>query len=280
MEQQYENSEGRPMNICERELVEAGYKILLPTDVDEEGFTVMTVFAEVHPDSINFAKKEIKDILTSFTYYPEQIRIEHSKGNDSRVLNVGFILKPELMSFIKSKNYIKEFNEAQKDKKYFLPTKWDQPSEFIPNIKSSKPGELEFSPNDSKILKQPKKPEDNSQSFPMETITLNEVKDMVSEAILEYMNVDTISTEPLRLLPEQKAEIKQKIEEGCKRQGIMSISFHDDFDKNESTVNLLIDPTNRNNWIALKEEQIYKVPYSCKKALYDYASEVWKNNIK
>ena len=280
MEQFTENSEGRPMNIFERDLIDAGYKILIPADIDDKGFVVMSILAEVHSDSLPFVEQEIKKILSLYSIDHEskniQVRSSSQNSKDGIILNIGFRI--DSTNFKYTKDYIKEFNEAQKDKKYIVPDDWNDYSKFIPKIKSAKPGSLQFAANDSKIIKAPEKPEDTSQSFPAETISLNEVKNMVSNAVLEYMNSDVTPT--FELLPEQKAEIKQKIEEGCKRQGIMSISFHDDFIKNEATVNLLIDPTNRNNWIMLKEEQIYKVPYSYKDALYNYASEIWKNNIK
>lgn len=273
-----ENSEGRPMNIFERDLIQAGYKVLIPADIDNEGFTVLSILAEVHPDSIPFVEDEIKKILSlySMDHESKNIMVKSSQSNnEGTVLNVGFRIDPVNFKF--TKDYIKEFNEAQKDKKLFLPADWDEPSKFTPSIKSTNSGELKFSPNDIKKIRLSVKPEDNSQSFPMETISLNEVKNMVSEAILDYMNSDI---KPFALLSEQKIEIKQKIEEGCKRQGIMSISFNDDVIKDEATVNLLIDPTNRNNWIMLKQEQIYKVPYAYKNALHEYASEIWKNTWK
>ena len=272
-----ENSEGRPMNEFERELVDAGHKILVPATLDDDGIVVMAVLAGVHPESIQFAIKEIKNILVLFSdsENPENIRVEPTtqEYEGKQILKIGFHLNLRLIPSFEGKDYIKEFNENQEKKRLPVnfkthdisgaeePTSFDQPIKFQGNVPQEPP-------------------KDDEKSFAAETITLNEVKDMVSEAVLEYMNTDTHPTETFELLPEQKAEIKQKIEEGCKRQGIMSISFHDDFDKNEATVNLLVDPTNRNNWIALKEEQIYKVSYSCKQSLYEYASEVWKNNIK
>lgn len=111
-----------------------------------------------------------------------------------------------------------------------------------------------------------------------ETITIDEIKELTTNLILEYMNADIQPPTNNELLQEQKTEIKQKIHEYCNRPGIMSISFRDDFGKDIAEVNALIDPTNRNNWIALREELIYKLPYSYKNALHSFAAEVWKTN--
>jgi len=170
---------------------------------------------------------------------------------------------------VEEKDYVKEFGESQKDKK--IPVKFEPPSEwgFDPGIQHI-PTKKQV-PYVDKTGKQKRVPW-------VKRIKEDELEEMVTEAVLDMMN--TMDTPPFssELLEEQKQEIQKKIEEYCKRPGIMSISFREDINKDEAIVNALIDPTNQNNWIFLKEEVIYKLPYSYKDALYDFAKEVWNRD--
>lgn len=120
------------------------------------------------------------------------------------------------------------------------------------------------------------KPDSKGQTgFPAESITENELKKMVSSAVLHMMNAPT--PEDYSLLESQKQEITDRINEYWDRPGVMSICFHENAEKDEACVGMLIDPTNTQNWVFLKEEIVYKLPYAYKEALHSFASGVWKN---
>jgi hypothetical protein len=148
------------------------------------------------------------------------------------------------------KDYVKEFGDSQQGKTISV--------KFEPNVKHEPVQEL---------------PLENDNS-----ISEKELEEIVTESVLEMMN--TMDTPPYsgELLEEQKEEIEGIIKEYCNRPGIMSISFREDLEKDTSEVNALIDPTNKNNWIALREELIYKLPYSYKESLHTFASEVWNKH--
>jgi len=163
------------------------------------------------------------------------------------------------------KDFIKEFGDSQQGKN--IPITYDPPEEwgFEPDIQHEP-------------IKEPTSPDDDKAvSFATE-ITNEELKEMVTEAVLNMMNnVDAPPTSQ-ELLEEQKEEIEGIIREYCNRPGMMSMSFKEDFDKDTAEVNALIDPTNHNNWIALREELIYKLPYSYKESLHTFASQVWNKH--
>ena len=163
------------------------------------------------------------------------------------------------------KDFIKEFGDDQQGKK--IPITYNPPSEwgFETNIQHLP-------------VKEPPKPEDDEPvSFATE-IKEEDLKEMVTEAVLGMMNSVDSPPESNELLEEQREEIEGIIKEYCNRPGIMSISFREDFEKDTAEVNALIDPTNHNNWIALREELIYKLPYSYKESLHTFASKVWNDH--
>ena len=59
---------------------------------------------------------------------------------------------------------------------------------------------------------------------------------------------------------------------------MMSIAIKENVEKDEAILSALIDPTNRKNWMQIKEEVIYKLPSSYKDALYNFAKEVWNRD--
>ena len=164
------------------------------------------------------------------------------------------------------KDFIKEFEISQQGKN--IPIKFEPPEEwgFESDIKH-------------KLVEEPTSPEDDqSVSFSSNEITKEELKNVVMEAVLNTMN--NLDTPPSfnELLEEQKQEIEEKIKLYCKREGIMSISLKENFDRDEATVSALIDPTNCKNWMQIKEEIIYRLPYSYKKSLHTFSKEVWDKN--
>lgn len=146
-------------------------------------------------------------------------------------------------------DYIKEFGDGQKGKT--------------------------FIPEKIKREIQPKHVSPSPQLNGPETITVKEVKDLATDLVLELMNADARPPTNIELLSEQKTEIEQKIQEYCNRPGILSLTYHADFDLDETSIGAMIDPTNTKNWALLKEEIFYKLPHSYRDALHTFASEVW-----
>jgi hypothetical protein len=181
------------------------------------------------------------------------------------------------------KDFIKEFGDSQQGKK--IPVKFEPYQEwgFEPDVKQKPIPQVNKAKNIS-FYGIPPGHKDQYGNLPGEyfsaenTITEDKLKEMVVEAVLDMMNNVDIPTTSNELVEEQKEEIEGIIKEYCNRPGIMSISFREDFEKDTSEVNALIDPTNRNNWIALREELIYKLPYSYKESLHTFASEVWNKH--
>lgn len=159
------------------------------------------------------------------------------------------------------KDYIKEFGDGQKSKN--LPDTNKPPQNW--NL-------------DPEITNKEVKIREPLSMAAEDTIKEKELKDMVTESVLNMMNSFDSPPSPYELLEEQKQEILKKIQEYCKRGGIMSIALRENFDKDESTVHALIDPTNRKNWMQIKEEVIYKLPYSYKDSLHTFAKEVWNRD--
>jgi hypothetical protein len=166
-------------------------------------------------------------------------------------------------------DYIKEFGEDQKGKK--VPVKFEPPSEwgFEP--------EIEHKPEQKKVPYVDKKGGEKQVPW-VKRIKEDELKEMVTEEVLDMMN--TMNTPPFssELLEEHKKEIEEKIKVYCKRGGMMSIALKEDVEKDEAILSALIDPTNRKNWMQIKEEVIYKLPCSYKDSLYDFAKEVWNRD--
>lgn len=154
------------------------------------------------------------------------------------------------------RDYIKEFGDDQKGKNFIL-------TRFKSDVNQQLVQKLSLQEHSSRNE---------------EMISISEIKKLTTDLVLEFMNADTRRPSTDELLEEQRNEIEQKIEECCLRPGILSLTYHDDFDLDESSIGAMIDPTNTKNWVLLKEEQVYKLPYSYKNALHTFATEVWQKN--
>lgn len=146
---------------------------------------------------------------------------------------------------------------------------------FDPKTKQNKPSQWVTKTQNAPQPKVPKPDKDGHVSFPAEGITETDLKEMIQSAVLHMMNAPT--PEDYSLLESQKQEITDRINEYWDRPGVMSICFHENVEKDEATVGMLIDPTCSQNWVFIKEETVYKLPYAYKEALHSFASSVWKN---
>lgn len=200
-------------------------------------------------------------------------------------------------------DYIHEFGEDQSKRKLpvtFLPQdNWEHPIEkddtdnSVPIVKDPTTGgtaQMSFAAegyyNRPVTYFDPKtnqnKPADwitkkpIQQLPPQKTIKQKELKEMVSNAVIDMMNAPS---NDFSLLEGQKQEIQKLIIKYSTRPGVMSIRLREDLEKDEASVGMLIDPTNTQNWVFLKEEVIYKLPYAYKDSLHSFASEVWKNRV-
>lgn len=112
---------------------------------------------------------------------------------------------------------------------------------------------------------------------PPNKIGSKDLKNFTTERILKYMNESIIShTKPCELLHEQIEEIMEKVKLYESRAGFMSMTFHDDKEKDECILGARVDPTNNKDWVLTKEEMVYKLPYAYKDSLYKLFNEIRK----
>jgi hypothetical protein len=147
---------------------------------------------------------------------------------------------------------------------------------FDPKTKQNKPANwVTKTPPNPQI---PKPDKQGHTSFPAEGITEIELKEMVSSAVLHMMNAPSSTPLLSELTDHQKKEVEDRIHEARRRPGVMSIALKEDFNTDECSVRVLVDPTNRKNWMQIKEETLYKLPYDFKNALHEFASKIWENS--
>jgi len=207
------------------------------------------------------------------------------------------------------KDYIKEFGDDQEDKK--LQVQFEPESEwgFEPEIKPGKvpiqeppsdEDQTSFATEKADIQKTLAHLQEKKQNHPelwtegderaldwknkeLESVNeklkegkifVSELKDVVSEAILKAMNQTGAPPMKADLNESQKKEIKEKVRLCEARSGFMSITFHDDFNKDECILGARIDPTNNNDWILTREEVVHTLPYSYKDALYEFVKSI------
>ena len=145
---------------------------------------------------------------------------------------------------------------------------------FDPKTKQNRPSQWVTKTQNAPQPRIPQPDKEGHVSFPAEGITETDLKEMIQSAVLHMMNAPT--PEDYSLLDEQKQEIEALIVECWDRPGVMSICFHESVEKDEAVVGILVDPTNSQNWVFMKEEVIYKLPYAYKESLHSFASSVWK----
>ena len=174
-----------------------------------------------------------------------------------------------------SKDYIHEFGEDQEKKKLpvtFNPQddwNFEQPIQQAP---------IRQKPDKTIALPGQSDNGDNETSFPSESITEIELKEMVSNAVIHMMNAPVPGPSLSELTEHQKKEVEDRIYDARRRPGVMSIALKEDFNDDECSIRVLVDPTNHKNWMQIKEEILYKLPYDFKKSLHEFASRIWESS--
>ena len=201
--------------------------------------------------AVNFINKALKtqdrlDIFKALQKSYDVLEKEYNETpDDEEYDDLVDRIKNALNGLDETKNYIKEFSEYQS--KHPVSVKHEFRSKEEPIQDSTK-------------------------------IEEKELKNLVTEAVINFMNHN--ESETSELLYEHKKDLVEKVKLYENRNGFLGMYFTDDKELNECSIGAIIDPTNRRNWVAMKQETFYKLPYCYKDSLRQFVGEIRNSNNK